>query len=188
MRRRAKAEGRRRDASSVITCRARQHSRTAPTPDSLGLKLDARTFTTTSPQRRRLQLHRAASPHSSLTQWLSGWLWVGHWASPCARRAALDPLCAPLPRRLCGRRRWLQRTPIRRTCECVFCWKPRVCMCTATDRTQFAPRDSQGKLKAAIVNPVDKYKEKGEALHKYGNYLMSCLPKYIQQYACLGIG
>jgi NADH dehydrogenase (ubiquinone) Fe-S protein 3 len=39
------------------------------------------------------------------------------------------------------------------------------------------------KLKAAIVNPADRYKEKGEALHKYGNYLMSCLPKYIQQFS-----
>jgi hypothetical protein len=38
-----------------------------------------------------------------------------------------------------------------------------------------------GKLTAAIVNPADKYKEKGEALHKYGQYLMSCLPKYVQQ-------
>lgn len=33
------------------------------------------------------------------------------------------------------------------------------------------------------MNPADKYQEKGEALHKYGQYLMSCLPKYIQQYA-----
>lgn len=41
------------------------------------------------------------------------------------------------------------------------------------------------KLKAAIVNPTDRYKEKGEALHKYGQYLMSCLPKYVQQYADL---
>jgi NADH dehydrogenase (ubiquinone) Fe-S protein 3 len=39
-----------------------------------------------------------------------------------------------------------------------------------------------GKLKAAIVNPADKYKEKAEALHKYGQYLMSCMPKYVQQY------
>ena len=46
---------------------------------------------------------------------------------------------------------------------------------------QFAPRDPMGKLTAAIVNPADKYKEKGEALHKYGQYLMSCLPKYVQQ-------
>jgi hypothetical protein len=38
-----------------------------------------------------------------------------------------------------------------------------------------------GKLKAPVVNPADKYKEKGEALHKYGQYLMSCLPKYVQQ-------
>jgi hypothetical protein len=52
---------------------------------------------------------------------------------------------------------------------------------------QFAPRDPQGKLKAAIVNPADKYQEKGEGLHKYGQYLMSCLPKYVQQYAPLRI-
>lgn len=32
------------------------------------------------------------------------------------------------------------------------------------------------------MNPVDALKTKGESLHKYGNYLMSCLPKYIQQY------
>ena len=46
---------------------------------------------------------------------------------------------------------------------------------------QYAPRDSQGKLKAAIVNPADRYAEKAEALHKYGQYVMSCLPKYVQQ-------
>ena len=47
---------------------------------------------------------------------------------------------------------------------------------------QFAPRDQNaGQLKAPIVNPADKYQEKGEALHKYGQYLMSCLPKYVQQ-------
>jgi len=33
------------------------------------------------------------------------------------------------------------------------------------------------------VNPVDKYEEKGKTLHKYGQYLMSCLPKYLQQFS-----
>ena len=47
---------------------------------------------------------------------------------------------------------------------------------------QFAPRDESGKLKAPIVNPADHFKEKGEALHKYGQYIMSCLPKFVQQY------
>lgn len=51
-----------------------------------------------------------------------------------------------------------------------------------TPNMRYAPRDAMGKLKAAIVNPADKYKEKGEALHKYGQYLMSCLPKYVQQF------
>jgi len=52
-----------------------------------------------------------------------------------------------------------------------------------TPNMRFAPRDATGKLKAPIVNPADQYKEKGEALHKYGQYLMSCLPKYIQQFS-----
>jgi len=46
---------------------------------------------------------------------------------------------------------------------------------------QYAPRDPAGNLKAAVVNPADKYKDKAEGLHKYGQYLMSCMPKYIQQ-------
>ncbi|OAX83148.1 NADH-ubiquinone oxidoreductase 30.4 kDa subunit, mitochondrial [Emergomyces africanus] len=40
-----------------------------------------------------------------------------------------------------------------------------------------------GELHRAIVNPVDKYAEKSASLHKYGQYLMSCLPKYIQQFS-----
>ncbi|KAL1594481.1 putative NADH-ubiquinone oxidoreductase 30.4 kDa subunit, mitochondrial [Paraconiothyrium brasiliense] len=49
---------------------------------------------------------------------------------------------------------------------------------------RYAPREPMpSKLKAAIVNPTDRYKEKGEALHKYGQYLMSCLPKYVQQFS-----
>ncbi|KAF1813219.1 hypothetical protein P152DRAFT_457582 [Eremomyces bilateralis CBS 781.70] len=46
-----------------------------------------------------------------------------------------------------------------------------------------AQRPPVGPLKAPIVNPVDKYTEKAEQLHKYGQYLMSCLPKYIQQFS-----
>ncbi|KAK8190053.1 NADH dehydrogenase iron-sulfur protein 3 mitochondrial precursor [Phyllosticta capitalensis] len=46
-----------------------------------------------------------------------------------------------------------------------------------------AERSDPGALHRPIVNPADKYKEKGEALHKYGQYLMSCLPKYIQQFS-----
>lgn len=47
---------------------------------------------------------------------------------------------------------------------------------------QYAPRNPSETLKRAIVDPVDQYKAKSESLHTYGNYLMSCLPKYIQQY------
>lgn len=37
-------------------------------------------------------------------------------------------------------------------------------------------------MKAPIVNPADQYEEKAQNLHAYGQYLMSALPKYIQQY------
>jgi hypothetical protein len=33
----------------------------------------------------------------------------------------------------------------------------------------------------ADIQP-DKYEEKSQTLHQYGQYLLSCLPKYIQQY------
>ncbi|KAK5662080.1 hypothetical protein OQA88_10194 [Cercophora sp. LCS_1] len=46
-----------------------------------------------------------------------------------------------------------------------------------------APRDPIGTLKAPLVNPADKYQLKADDLHKYGSWLMGCLPKYIQQFS-----
>ncbi|KAL9132670.1 MAG: hypothetical protein Q9175_006155 [Cornicularia normoerica] len=46
-----------------------------------------------------------------------------------------------------------------------------------------AQRPPGGKLHAPIVNPADKYQEKAASLHTYGQYLLSCLPKYIQQFS-----
>ncbi|CAD0040805.1 unnamed protein product [Aureobasidium pullulans] len=43
----------------------------------------------------------------------------------------------------------------------------------------------RGRLHVPIVNPADKFQEKADSLHQYGQYLMSCMPKYIQQ--CLVI-
>jgi len=40
-----------------------------------------------------------------------------------------------------------------------------------------------GELSAPIVNEADKHADKATALHQYGQYLMSCLPKYIQQFS-----
>ena len=37
-------------------------------------------------------------------------------------------------------------------------------------------------MRAPIVNPSDKYQDLADGLHKYGQYVMSCLPKYIQQF------
>ena len=38
-----------------------------------------------------------------------------------------------------------------------------------------------GELRRPVVNPADKHQQQAESLHKYGQYIMSCLPKYIQQ-------
>ncbi len=46
-----------------------------------------------------------------------------------------------------------------------------------------APRDHIGTLKAPLVNPADKYQSKADNLHKYGSWLMGCLPKYVQQFS-----
>ncbi|CAF9922257.1 NADH-ubiquinone oxidoreductase 30.4 kDa subunit, mitochondrial [Imshaugia aleurites] len=46
-----------------------------------------------------------------------------------------------------------------------------------------AQRPPGGKLHAPIVNPADKFQEKAASLHTYGQYLLSCMPKYIQQFS-----
>jgi len=45
------------------------------------------------------------------------------------------------------------------------------------------PRDQVGTLNVPLVNPADKYESKADNLHKYGAWLMGCLPKYIQQFS-----
>ncbi|KAK6205313.1 uncharacterized protein RJT21DRAFT_117783 [Scheffersomyces amazonensis] len=34
-----------------------------------------------------------------------------------------------------------------------------------------------------LINPAEKYKVQIEELHKFGTYIMACLPKYIQQFS-----
>lgn len=47
-----------------------------------------------------------------------------------------------------------------------------------------AQRGPQGKLAhAPVINNADKTADRATAQHQYGQYLLSCLPKYIQQYA-----
>ncbi|KAL7658166.1 putative NADH-ubiquinone oxidoreductase 30.4 kDa subunit, mitochondrial, variant 4 [Aspergillus niger] len=46
-----------------------------------------------------------------------------------------------------------------------------------------AQRPPPGPLRAPIVNPADKYQDKADSLHKYGQYIMSCLPKHVQQFS-----
>jgi NADH dehydrogenase (ubiquinone) Fe-S protein 3 len=43
--------------------------------------------------------------------------------------------------------------------------------------------DNPGGLRAPPINPADKYAAKADDLHRYGSWLMGCLPKYIQQFS-----
>lgn len=45
------------------------------------------------------------------------------------------------------------------------------------------PRPKTVVQEVPVVNPADQYKEYSEELHKFGKYIMSCLPKYIQQFS-----
>ena len=45
-----------------------------------------------------------------------------------------------------------------------------------------SPRTSTTRA-APPVNPADKYQSKADNMHKYGSWLMGCLPKYIQQFS-----
>jgi NADH dehydrogenase (ubiquinone) Fe-S protein 3 len=51
------------------------------------------------------------------------------------------------------------------------------------ENLRMAPRDHIGVLKAPLVNPADKYQSKSDNMHRYGSWLMGCLPKYIQQFS-----
>jgi NADH dehydrogenase (ubiquinone) Fe-S protein 3 len=46
-----------------------------------------------------------------------------------------------------------------------------------------APREPVGPLRAPVVNPTDKFQSKATDLHRYGTWVMSCLPKYVQQFS-----
>lgn len=45
------------------------------------------------------------------------------------------------------------------------------------------PRKDPGTPYVPLVNPADRYKEQSEELHKFGKYIMACLPKFIQQFS-----
>ncbi|KAM0331420.1 hypothetical protein ACHAQA_003093 [Verticillium albo-atrum] len=44
-------------------------------------------------------------------------------------------------------------------------------------------QEAPSPLTAPVINPADKYATKGDNLHKYGAWIMGCLPKYVQQFS-----
>ncbi|KAJ0421658.1 BUD22-domain-containing protein [Aspergillus carlsbadensis] len=54
---------------------------------------------------------------------------------------------------------------------------------TDTPNMRHAQRPPQGPLRAPLVNPADKYQDKADSMHTYGQYIMSCLPKHVQQFS-----
>lgn len=49
--------------------------------------------------------------------------------------------------------------------------------------TLASPPLAMGTIHASVENPTDKYQDKANSLHTYGQYVMSCLPKYVQQFS-----
>lgn len=45
------------------------------------------------------------------------------------------------------------------------------------------PRRAPTEIHVPLVNPAEQYKEQIEELHKFGTYIMACMPKYIQQFS-----
>lgn len=45
------------------------------------------------------------------------------------------------------------------------------------------PRPKPQTPVVPLQNPAEKYKEVNEELHKFGRYIMGCMPKYIQQFS-----
>ncbi|TVY37285.1 NADH-ubiquinone oxidoreductase 30.4 kDa subunit, mitochondrial [Lachnellula subtilissima] len=61
----------------------------------------------------------------------------------------------------------------------------RVVVSQDTPNLRHAQRDPDppGGLHRAPVNPADKYAVKADEMHRYGSWLMGCMPKYIQQFS-----
>lgn len=45
------------------------------------------------------------------------------------------------------------------------------------------PRPDVKELHVPLYNPKEKFKEQTEELHKFGTYVMGCMPKFVQQFS-----
>ncbi|RKF54329.1 NADH-ubiquinone oxidoreductase 30.4 kDa subunit, mitochondrial [Golovinomyces cichoracearum] len=54
-----------------------------------------------------------------------------------------------------------------------------------TPNLRRAPRNSHNSsgLRVSPINPADKYTSKADHIHRYGSWLMGCIPKYIQKFS-----
>ncbi|CAG8973221.1 hypothetical protein HYALB_00006390 [Hymenoscyphus albidus] len=81
------------------------------------------------------------------------------------------------------------KTSLTRRNEAIRCFTSskasRVVVSQDTPNMRLASRDPDvaGGLRVPPINPADKYAAKAEDMHKYGQWLMGCLPKYIQQFS-----
>jgi NADH dehydrogenase (ubiquinone) Fe-S protein 3 len=62
---------------------------------------------------------------------------------------------------------------------------PHVVVSSQTPNMRHAQREPEnpGGIRAPPINPADKYAAKADDMHRYGSWLMGCLPKYIQQFS-----
>lgn len=60
---------------------------------------------------------------------------------------------------------------------------PQIVVSENAPNMRHAQRDPDVAIRVAPVNPADKYAVKADEMHRYGSWLMGCLPKYIQQFS-----
>lgn len=61
--------------------------------------------------------------------------------------------------------------------------RPQIVVSPDTPNLRHAQRAPDAPIHASVVNPADKYAAKADEMHRYGAWLMACLPKYVQQFS-----
>ena len=133
-----------------------------------------------------LERHQAAPlPHGGVSNLICSIATLAHWPSSFAHLTMASRFCRSraLAPALQPSRPVLQAHHNGSAMRCLATTtaKQYVAMPKDVQNMRDAPREPQGPLKAPLVNPADKYASKSEDLHRYGTWVMGCLPKYVQQ-------
>lgn len=151
-------------------------------PSSPNNDITTRSFPTKA---TALKVVRASTPdlpgRSLVTNWPSSNLEIPAMASKVCRSRALAQVLGPARPSVQAPRH--DATAARCFSATARTDKYTVRLPADSKNMRTAERPKIGTLEAPIVNPADKYQSKADNLHRYGSWLMGCLPKYVQQFS-----